>query len=161
MSTVTAELKYVQALGDGAALDASLEGYSPPDPEDFRFNAWVFIGVESEEGSDRFDIVVCSPTWMARELAAGRWMASITDEDAGPFVMSPFVYYMVRWDQAEFEDELRSLCARCSPAPDWASLADRLSRYLAWEYDYRYDEYVDAHPDQFRLPEGWESRNWK
>lgn len=160
MSTVTAELKYVVGHGDGFPIDGSLEGYSPPNREDFGFNAMVFIGIEGEEGSDLFDIVVCSPTWMSRELTSGRWMTRITREEMDPIVMNPFVCYMPRWDTTELLSQLRSLCARCSPAPDWASLADRLSRYLAWEYDYKYDEYVDTHPDQFRLAKGWTGRSY-
>lgn len=161
MGTVTAELKYLRAHGDGAAIDGSLEGFSPPEPKDFGFNAVIYIGVEGEEGMDLFDLVVCSPPWMARELTTGRWMARITREDVDPITMTPFVFYMQRWEPTELLTQLRSLCARCSPAPDWSSLANRLARYMAWEYDYKYDEYVDAHPDQFRLPKGWAGRSWK
>ncbi len=161
MSTVRAELKYVRAFGDGAAEDFSLEGYSPSDPEDFGFEASVFIGTEGEDGSDLFDLVVCSPSWLARDPTSGRWLARFADEEPGPVVLGPAVCYMPRWNRTEFEDALRSLCARCSPGPDWASVASRLGRYLAWEWHYKYDEYVDTHAEQFRLPSGWQSRDYK
>ncbi|MGO8862116.1 MAG: carbohydrate kinase family protein [Acidimicrobiales bacterium] len=39
MGSVSAEVKYVLAFGDGEAENRSVEGYSPKDPEDFGFNA--------------------------------------------------------------------------------------------------------------------------
>jgi hypothetical protein len=155
-------VKQIQAQGEGEAEDRSLQGYSPCDPEDFGFDAWVYIGIEGEEGSDLFDLVVCSPSWLARELSSGRSLARFTDEEElGSVVLGPEVWYMPRWDRTGFEEALRPLCSRCSPAPGWSSVASRLGRYLAWEYDYKYDEYVDAHPGQFRLPRGWAGRSWK
>ena len=37
MGSVSAEVKYVLAFGDGEAENRSVEGYSPKDPEDFGF----------------------------------------------------------------------------------------------------------------------------
>jgi hypothetical protein len=40
---ISAEVKTVLAFGEGAAKDASLEGYTPADPSNFGFSADVFI----------------------------------------------------------------------------------------------------------------------
>ena len=47
---------------------------------------------------------------------------------------------MGRWDREGFEVGLNDLCQEVSPDPRYGVVADRLSRYLWWEYDYRFDE---------------------
>ena len=126
MGSVSADVKYVLAFGNGEAEDRSLEGFSPRDPEDFGFNAWIFIGTEDSDRGDRFDLVVCSPSWLPRELASGRWREPDTDRASGSVVLGLDVWYMPRWNRTEFQDGVRSVCARCSPGPDWGSVASRV-----------------------------------
>jgi len=68
--------------------------------------------------------------------------------------------FMSEWSEDAFRSLLDQICEQCT-GPDWATVGSRLSRYLLWEWDYKYDEYVDTHPEQFLLPLGWTSRSYK
>jgi Immunity protein 8 len=70
---VHAEVKTILGFGDGAAPGMSPKRFSPRDPEHFGFHAQVFIGVSTGEVSDGFDIVVCTPSWFASQVAEGNW----------------------------------------------------------------------------------------
>jgi hypothetical protein len=64
------------------------------------------------------------------------------------------------WSEEAFVSLIEEILDECT-GPDWPSVGVRLSRYLVWEWDYTYDEFVDTHPEQFRLPNGWTGRRWK
>ena len=32
-------------------------------------------------------------------------------------------------------------------AADWGTLANRIRRYIPWEFDYRYDDFIDSTAD--------------
>ena len=51
---------------------------------------------------------------------------------------------MARWDSEAFLYAVRAVCTSASPGPDWGTVADRIGRWIPWEYDYRYDEHVNA-----------------
>ena len=145
---VTAIVKNVLAFGDGQADDRSLDGYRPADPEHFGFDAQIFIGDASDDWSDSFDLLVCTPSWMIEWIDAGRWDRFT---GAGLRVVPKSVavgngmWFMLRWDKDEFERTLRTVCEEFSPGPDWGSVASRIGRLIPWEYDYRYDRHVDTH----------------
>jgi hypothetical protein len=54
---------------------------------------------------------------------------------------------MKRWDPAALRNAITDLCA-AHEAADWGTLANRLARTIPWEYDYRYDDFVDRTADQ-------------
>jgi hypothetical protein len=119
----------------------------PSDPTDFGFHAQVLIGETSNDLSDSFDVVVCSPRWMEGQVAAGRWeqfrgggLRAIPDSVA----VGAGIWFMQRWDRADFETALRAVCEQFSPGPDWGSLASRIGRLIPWEYHYKYDEHVNV-----------------
>jgi|GEM_PF-5932761 len=39
-----------------------------------------------------------------------------------------------------------------SAVEDWATAATRIGRVFPWEFQYRYDRFVDVHPDRFAIP---------
>lgn len=150
MNQVTfAQVKFVLAFGEGATKDASLDGYAPPDPDKFGFTAQVFIGDSGSDESDSFDITVCSPSWFAEQVSVGEWerfrngvLRSIPDNVAP----GAGLWFMRRWDRSQFEKALSSICETFSPAPDWGSAAARIGRLIPWEFDYKYDRFVDENP---------------
>jgi hypothetical protein len=75
ISPVRAVLKTMLAFGDGASADHSLEGYAPHNPKHFGFNAQILISEEGNDLADSFDLVVCSPSWLAEQVAAGQWVS--------------------------------------------------------------------------------------
>lgn len=142
---VTAEVKAFFYNGPGSYDEP------PPaveDPLRFGLEVRVMIGTEGVAAADEFMAFPCTATWLVHELSAGRGerMAEslVTEHDAGVRPLAG-VWVMDRWSQERFESAVRRLCALHSPAPDWGTVASRISRLLPWEYDYRYDDHADAH----------------
>jgi Immunity protein 8 len=54
---------------------------------------------------------------------------------------------MKRWDHAALREAITGLC-EAFEAADWGTLASRIARTIPWEYDYRYDEFLDQTADQ-------------
>ena len=139
---VVAEVKAILYFGPSAAQDAG--SFEPEDPEHFGAAVQVLIGERGDDLADSFDLRVCSPSWFAAEVAAGQWFTQ-----GAPLGMPPSVavgsglWFMRRWDRAEFESAIAFLCETYSPAPDWGTLAARIGRQIPWEFDFKYDHHVD------------------
>lgn len=136
------------AFGEGASPDVSLEKYEPSDPDHFGFSAQVFIGDTGSPERDSFDVTVCSPSWFADQVVA-RGLEHFRRGPRGfPDAVHPGagLWFMRRWDRAQFEDALNVVCEASSPGPDWGSVASRIGRLIPWEFDYKYDQHVDHHP---------------
>jgi hypothetical protein len=149
---------------DGSWLPRSL-----PDPTYFALNGYVFLGTEG--WSDSFSCLVCSPRWLADHFDdLVDWFSAEEPvklgearprQDGLPRTRyGSSMILMSEWSEEALAAHIDELCEKCV-GPDWATVASRLSRYVDWEWEYRYDEYVDAHPERFRLPEGWTMRAWK
>jgi hypothetical protein len=139
---------------------------SPVGATHFAFNCLILIGPEGEDGEDRFDVFVCSPAWLAANFTAveattGRrlfpWARTEPNDRA---VFTPGLLLMPTWSLEALAEAIDLICERCQ-GPDWPTVASRLTRYLDWEYEYKYDEYVDLHPDQFQLPKRWASTGYR
>jgi hypothetical protein len=127
----------------------------------FAFDVMVFIGLDDEDDSDRFDCFACSPQWLADNFFAlhsktGERMlpwANIEAEEKGALFV-PSLVLMPAWDAEVLRRAIEEICERCS-GPDWPTVASRLDRYLDWEWEYNYDEFVDRHAEKFELPRDW------
>ncbi len=138
---MTADLKAVVFSWDYAWFpDArGIESYEPSDPTDFCVSVQAFIGPGDSDPSDSFDFVVCSPKW----LLANFHLLRDPDDDVTPpsLVVTQGIWIMESWSSQDIESNIRRLCEVVSPGPDWGSVADRLGRWMPWEYDYRYDDF--------------------
>jgi hypothetical protein len=130
-----------------------------PDSSSFAFQVLALIGFRNE-GGERFDCFACSPGWLAANFTAvnpttNRRILPWTSPGLtrGMLFASGFLL-MSHWSRRDLLESISEICDRCA-GPDWPTVASRLARYLDREYEYKYDEYVDTHPDNFRLPRGW------
>lgn len=116
-----AEIKSLHSLQS----EDTLINYWPDDVSSF--GTWIraYIGPQGEAGSEAFDIQVCTPDWLKSQCAAegpmwGRHMLIVETYDY---------------------DAIKGLIERyveSSEGDDWASIAGKLSRIGAWEFeDYR------------------------
>lgn len=129
-----------------------IQHYAPDDPQGFCISIQAFIGTTDDDTSDSFDVLVCTPRWLDKNLKDPRLRAGQPRDwtwlppriDFGRSLV-----LMERWDYPLLHDSLIRLCASFE-APDWGSLASRIDKYLPWEYDYRFERHQDdvavAHP---------------
>jgi hypothetical protein len=145
---VRAAVKNVLIFGEGSPDDHSAEGFHPPDPEHFGFNAQVFIGESTNERYDSFDLVVCTPSWFAQQVAEGSWDrfrnggSRVVPESV---VVGASLWFMRRWAKPDFDSAVLAVTEAASPGPDWGSVANRIGRSIPWEFDYKYDTHLDDH----------------
>src|SRR2546427_11708854 len=84
-----------------------------PEGDRFSFLVQAMIGPEGSDASESFDIVVCTPRWLAdncREPMWGRHMLIVS-----------------RYDVDEIRGMIERYCDSCE-GKDWDTIAQRLSR---------------------------------
>jgi hypothetical protein len=144
---INAEVKSILVSGEQTPRDRDVKSYSPPSPAHFGFHAQIFIGAHDSAVSDSFDALVCSPSWFAEKASQrleemgyrlSTWPEAVT--------CGTGIWFMRRWDLAAFTDMLNSVCEGFGPASTWGTLASRIGRLIPWEFDYKYDKFVDQHP---------------
>src|SRR5436305_676692 len=93
----------------------NLKEYIPADPASFAVLIQAFFGPDSAEGEESFDILVCSPDWLASELRKKN------------LIVGRHRLIVAHWDLHSlrtFLGEYASDCAGCS----WNEVAEKLSR---------------------------------
>jgi hypothetical protein len=147
--TVSAVVKEVLLSNATADHDHPVHILAIDDPRHFGISAQILIGPDDSPRADSFDLWVCSPSWLAGQVQAGWWTSQFRPAAAHTMpdavVPGAGIWLMREWDRNAFEHALHELCARASPAPDWGSVASRIGRLIPWEFDYKYDAYVDEH----------------
>lgn len=81
------------------------------------------IGERGAEARDNFQVIVCNPRWIAQQVArrGGLW-------PRGMLVVETIAPDYVRAAAQMLVDQFRR-------SADWAQFAERLNRYLLWEYE--------------------------
>ena len=103
----------------------TLETYKPPLPDDFGILLMAFIGPSDGAGEELFHVTVCSSKWLARATMAGPTKGY--EFQRARLVVS-------RWDPDLFRRAISDLCLHAIGA-DWSDVANKLSRYLDWEFE--------------------------
>jgi hypothetical protein len=112
-----AELRYLHSP-DAPDLSA----YQPETPDHFHILIQAMIGPEGEPGEESFDFVVCTPAWLAGQIAAD-----------GPR-FGRYHLLMREFDLSLLERTIQHLCSRTT-GPDWNSVAEILARWGKWEFE--------------------------
>ncbi|MDP1614567.1 MAG: Imm8 family immunity protein [Methylococcales bacterium] len=64
-----AELREIE-LAKGHSNVSQLKDFKPDDPLKFEIGIEIFVGIEGGNGTDRFDISICTPSWIEASLEA-------------------------------------------------------------------------------------------
>ena len=102
--------------------DADVETYVPADKSDDALFIQMFVGPSDGDGEESFDLIVCTPKWLRREVRAH-----------GPIIGR---HYLVV-DVLEIGPVLAFLRAQVDAlaAPTWRELALKLGRIGKWEFE--------------------------
>lgn len=103
-------------------IEDDLLFYWPDDPE--VFGSWVraMIGPDNEEGAEYFDMLICTPKWLALEAEKkdvfwGKGMIIINEYNYDKILAL-----------------IKKQIADCH-ADDWPEIAQKLSRFSFWQYE--------------------------
>ena len=118
----------------------------PDDLSHFGVLVWVLLTIDGALGMDRFDLWVCSPSWLA-EAYSQRPLPDPLEWMNGEADWMSYVMLMRSWDEDLLRQRIDALCEEHASST-WPITALRLNRYMLWEYDYRFDAFLGEHPDK-------------
>jgi len=94
--------------------------YIPSGIEDLAINLTVTIGVKDSSGGDNFDLFVCSPEWLLKNI----WDPEIVRH----------TLIIRKYDIEEIKKIITTYMEKCK-SNTWLETAEKLSRYFAWEFE--------------------------
>jgi len=116
IALVRAELKHLDLEPYPATLQA--------EPESFSFIARMFIGPLDRPGEESFDVVVCSPEWLAARC-----------REVGLYdARHHLVVNVEQFDKRQLGTWLESRVSSAE-AETWTGIAERLGRLGYWEFE--------------------------
>jgi len=100
----------------------ALESMNPADR--FMIGEWirVYAGPADGSGAESFELLVCTPAWLAVEVVR-----------TGPMV-GRHLLIVEKWDATQVRDKITELFTQ-ENGKDWHDLAVRLSRLGFWEFE--------------------------
>ena len=90
-------------------------------PTHFCLYIQAFIGPEGQRGEESFDILVCTPSWIAKEIAEQGYIWG-----RHRLVVSEYDYDLI-WNA------ISEICSK-TEAADWSAVAGALNHFGAWEF---------------------------
>lgn len=99
-----------------------VESYAPPDKTNFGFLLQIIAAPEGQEGEESFDVLVCSPTWLAGELGEHR------------ILIGRHHLIMNTYDFERLLSFITKECEKCT-GRDWKEVAIKLGRIGKWEFE--------------------------
>jgi hypothetical protein len=102
----------------------------PDDPDNFLIAVQATVGPAGEPGGDTFAFVVCTPRWLASELASS------------PYLFARHYLIVARYDYAVIHNAISKIVAGTSGL-SWDDVAQRIARYGHWEFE----DYVPYAPN--------------
>lgn len=114
--------KVVPRLKELHSPDIDLDDYRPDEADCFGFLLQAFFGPPDGAGSESFDILVCTPKWLERELGEA-------DVISGHHRL-----IVKRYDLDGIRRYLSKYAQHCSAA-DWQEAAQKLGQLGRWEFE--------------------------
>ena len=109
-----AELKEI------SADEVDIRFYVPDEPECFFITLRLRIGAEDSDSGDDFEIFVCTPTWLERNIWEPMWGRHF-------LIVRAFNYQSIA-------DTIIKGVSRCE-GESWLEVAGKLARFYAWEFE--------------------------
>jgi len=101
----------------------ALDEYSPGDPANVGILVRSVLGVSEEPGEDSFDVMVCTPNWLADHL----------HHHPERHIFGRHHLIVQRWDYVELRKIITGLIERLD-GQDWHEFGTRLDGYMHWEF---------------------------
>jgi hypothetical protein len=102
--------------------DVDLPEYVPVDPTNVGVLVQALVGPDGGPGEETFDIMVCTPAWLAERLNGGRTL------------VGRHHFFVDRFDTQRVLDGLTQVI-EAESAETWDELAGRLARIGKWEFE--------------------------
>jgi len=100
----------------------NLKEFVPDDLESFCILIQVMVGPANGDGEESFDIEVCTPGWLCKEVKKKK------------IVPGRHKLIVGRFDYEQIEQYIREFIARCK-SDTWKETAERIARLGSWEFE--------------------------
>lgn len=100
----------------------NLSTYSPGETDCFSILVQVMVGPAGAAGEETFDIVVCTPTWIAKRLLVE------------PYLLGRHYLIVPSYDYEQLQATLSYYISQAS-ANTWNEVARRIGRIGKWEFE--------------------------
>jgi hypothetical protein len=127
----------------------------PTDLNNFGCLVYLLIGSSEIGGVDKFHCFACSPRWLADKLSGigpppehGMFLDRSNDDQ---IIFGSGLVLMNTWSLSALRIAIDDFLLECEGS-SWGVVANKIARRFPWEYHYRYDEYVNRHPEKFNWP---------
>ncbi len=102
-----------------------LQSDAPHDITNFGILVQALVGPSGEPGEESFDVVVCTPAWLAQELSQSEYLYG-----RHHLIVERYDYCLIR---RALDETFGGVTGAT-----WAEVAERLARFGHWEFeDYR------------------------
>lgn len=106
-----------------ASDDVDIDNFKPDDLSCFSLNLRIRIGSGEASGTDDFDLFICTPKWLFRNVCSSLW--------------GRHMLIVREYDRSTIETCIYDYVAKCV-GDEWHDIAERIARNLFWEFeDYR------------------------
>lgn len=106
-------------------LDFDAERLPTDDPADFMYPVLMFVGARGEPGEEQFQVIVCSPEWLAAQV---RRKGKIYDG------RHHLVVDVASFDRQRVRDWLATRVGEFT-GETWHEVAQQVGRLGRWEYE--------------------------
>ena len=100
--------------------NGDLEHWTPPE-KDFGIFLMLFIGTEGDKKSDCFDLLVCTPGWLSKEL------------EEALIETGQYTIFVNSFDYAALSEYVNAYVNRCE-GNSWPEVASKLDHLASWEF---------------------------
>ena len=118
-----AQLKGMDSV-DAPGL-GELDAFAPEDPERFVLNLNITVGPADGPGGDVFEMTVCTPLWLARQIESG---------DEPDIVPGRHFLFVRRYDIDRIESFIREYVEKAE-FDTWEELGAYVGRLGHWEFE--------------------------
>jgi hypothetical protein len=102
--------------------DVNIESYWPEDEKNFGFWVSALIGPHNQPGTEIFQILICTPDWLKEHHTKDK------------FIWGRNMLIVFSYDIDEIKKFIQQYMENCT-AEDWPSLARKISKIGAWEFE--------------------------
>jgi len=100
----------------------NLDSFIPESTNCFGFLLQAMFGIENSDGEESFDMIVCTPEWLAIEL------------NSRPVLMGYHYIFVKIYDIEQLKNFLVDFAQRCE-GDSWEEVALKLARIGRWEFE--------------------------
>lgn len=114
-------------------VDNHFQEFYPDDETNFWCQADMEIGLVGSEGADRFNLQVCTPIWLHKNILCPTPQHESHEQVVNSIFGRHFLF-VDRFDEVEIKASIERIVEQAK-GKDWNEVSLYLGRYFQWEFE--------------------------